>query len=154
VIHATYEQARLLETHLTGPRYLYHTSGDKAAIYRQYRESDPGLGKVLVASGMYEGIDLAGDLGEWQCITKVPWPSLGNPAIRYLAEQDPDWFNWETLRTVIQACGRVCRTPTDYGVTYILDGTFYRLAEDSLHQFPAWYLDGLLAGDQLVESDQ
>lgn len=150
VIHATYQMAAQLYKHL-GPngRYIFHTKHNKAEQYQAFRESTPEEGKVLVACGMYEGMDLPEDLGRWQVIAKVPWPSLGNPAIRYLADRDPDWYSWEIWRIVMQACGRICRTPTDFGVTYILDSSFWRLYNKASHLIPEWYRDGLRAGGSI-----
>jgi Rad3-related DNA helicase len=125
VIHATYEQARILRQHLHGDQYMFHTAEDKTEKYEQFRRAEPGT--VLVASGLYEGVSLDYDVARWQCVTKVPWQSLGSPAVKYMARKDSTWYNWNTLRTLIQACGRVTRTPTDYGVTYILDRSALRL---------------------------
>ena len=94
---------------------------------------------MLVASGMYEGLDLVDDTARWQVVSKIPWPSLADPAMKWRANEDPDFYNWETLRQVIQACGRVCRGPDDYGVTYILDSTWNRLEREAAHLFPDWF---------------
>lgn len=145
IIHATYQMAALLRKHLGhDSRYIFHTAQDKKEKYQLFTRSKKEEGKILVASGMYEGIDLPEDLGRWQVILKIPWMSLGNPAIKYLAETDPEWYNWETLRTVIQACGRICRTPKDYGVTYILDGSFDKLYNNAEHMMPNWYKEALI----------
>ena len=144
VIHATYQLAQLLRSHLSHDiRFMFHSRDDKSDVYKKFRESAPSEAKILVASGMYEGIDLPEDLGRWQVIAKIPWPSLGSPAIQHQAEKDPDWYTWETLKTTIQACGRICRTPEDYGVTYILDQSFERLMRDGHHMMPQWFLDGI-----------
>lgn len=140
LIHATYAQARILRDHLTSPRFIFHDSTSKAAAYMHFREAPPDSGAVLVASGMYEGLDLPEDYGRFQVITKIPWKSLGDPAVRYLADQDPEWYHWETWKTVLQASGRICRTPEDYGVTYILDGAFERLP---LELAPSWWKEAL-----------
>jgi Rad3-related DNA helicase len=97
---------------------------------------------------MYEGVDLPYDKARWQAICKVPWKSLGDPAIRYQSEQNPEWYSWEALKYLIQACGRVVRAPDDYGTTYILDSTFQRLYNDGKHLAPQWWLDGLVMGDE------
>ena len=47
----------------------------------------------------------------------------------------PDWnpkfgqqvYDADALNTVVQATGRAVRTPTDQGVTYVLDGNFWSL---------------------------
>lgn len=143
VIHATYQMAEILRNHLRGDRYIFHTTDNKRDAFERFTSSAPSSGMVLVASGMYEGIDLVGDLARWQIIAKVPWKSLGDPAIRYKAEQDEDWYRWQTLKDLIQACGRVCRTPTDYGVTYLFDESGYRLLKEGEHLLPQWFREAL-----------
>lgn len=150
VIHASYQLASLLRNHLHGDRYLFHTRENKNNVYNSFRESPASSGTVLVASGMYEGVDLPQDLGRWQVIAKVPWESLGSPAVRYMSERDPEWYSWNTIRTLIQACGRICRTPTDEGITLILDTSVGKLFKDWDHLLPAWYKDGLLEGEKLL----
>lgn len=144
VIHATYQLSRLLRSQLSSDRFLFHTRENKREQYNEFRNSDPSLGRILVASGMYEGIDLPEDLGRWQVIAKIPWSSLANPAIKHLSELDPDWYLWETLKTTIQACGRICRTPEDFGVTYVLDSSFRRLLRDGEHMLPEWFTDAVV----------
>lgn len=151
LVHATYQMARLLRTHLgDDPRFLFHDSGSKREVYEKFRAASPESGTVLVGSGLYEGVDLPQDLGRWQVIAKVPWQSLGSPAVKYQAEQDPEGFAWETVKTLIQACGRICRTPTDYGVTLVLDSTVDKLLLEYRHLFPAWWLDALEEGRKLL----
>ena len=95
---------------------------------------------------MYEGIDLPEDLGRWQIIVRTPWKSLADPAIRHKAGLDPEWFHWESLKDLIQACGRICRTPTDFGATYILDAAAQRLIDGAPGLIPHWFRDALDAG--------
>lgn len=144
VIHATYQMASILAQHLHGPRYLFHNRENKKQQYKLFRDSRPSDGRILVACGMYEGIDLPEDMGRWQIISKIPWQSLGSPAVRHLAEKDPEWYIWETVKTVIQACGRICRTPDDFGVTYIPDSSFWRMYNDARDLIPQWFRDGIV----------
>lgn len=148
IIHATYQSAGLLREHLSDRRFIFHTKEDKAEKYEQFRNSPTADGRILVASGMYEGIDLPDDLGRWQVIIKTPFKSLGDPAIAYRAEKDPDWYNWATLRDLIQACGRICRNENDFGVTYCLDATTGRLLDEANHLVPQWFRDALEAGNE------
>ena len=152
VIHCTYEMANLLKSHNISNRLIFHDKFNKGTKYQEFLKSDPKEGKVLVASGLYEGIDLPGDLGRWQIIAKVPWLSLADKAVAYKAETDPSWYVWSTLKDLIQACGRVCRGPTDVGVTYIVDGTFKTLY-DKAKKFdlvPTWFQDALVATEKDV----
>lgn len=143
VIHATYQMATLLSTRLTGDRYLFHDRHNKQQQYKLFRESTAESGRILIACGMYEGIDLPEDLGRWQVISKIPWGSLANPAIVHMTEKDPESYLWETIKTTIQACGRICRTPTDFGITYILDKSFRRIVEEGSYMLPEWFTDAI-----------
>ena len=122
---------------------MFHTNETKGEVYKQFREATEP--KILVASGMYEGIDLPEDLGRWQVISKIPWPSLGNPAIKYKMERDEEWYYWETAKIVIQACGRICRSETDRGISYILDSTWQRLYINCqrLELLPKWFTESI-----------
>lgn len=144
VIHVTYQMANLLSAHLTHPRYMLHDRTNKTSIYQEYRDSPASEGRVLVASGMYEGIDLPEDLGRWQVIAKAPWKSLGDPAIAYKAKHDEDWYQWQTLKDVIQASGRICRTPDDYGVTYLLDSSITNLLHTAERLVPEWFREAIV----------
>ena len=145
VIHVTYQMARLLTKYLTGPRYLFHDRANKKEQYELFRSSPPESGRILVACGMSEGIDLPEDLGRWQVVAKIPWGNLGNPAVRHMMEKDEDSYYWDTARTLIQTCGRICRTVGDYGVTYVTDSTFDRLYFGNEWQFPEWWKEALLS---------
>jgi Rad3-related DNA helicase len=140
-IHAPYSLAKELEKHLGGhERFMFHTNQNKAQTFREFQETE---GKIMVASGMYEGIDLAGDAARWQVITKVPWPNLMEPAMQYLAKQDPEAYANEAARLVVQGYGRVCRSPTDYGKTIIVDRSFDRLFNNYAELFPGWFKDAV-----------
>lgn len=141
LVHATYKQAELMSKHLKSRRFIFHTSENKQDMYQKFLDSKPEEGRILVASGMYEGLDLPEDLGRWQVLAKVPWPSLMDPSTAHQAKKDQEWYQWQTLKDVIQACGRICRTPTDFGVSYILDGSFERLSKSELT--PQWFKDAL-----------
>jgi Rad3-related DNA helicase len=139
VIHCTYSIARHLKQHLDDPRIMWHNQADKTEVYQEFLDSDPSEGRVLVASGMYEGLDLSYDLARWQCICKVPYVSLAEPVIKARLRERPESYAWWAIRSIVQATGRVCRTPTDYGCTYMLDANFIRLYRDNEHQFPDWF---------------
>ena len=127
-------------------RLITHRKWDRSAQLARFLSTDSHKDAIFVACGLQEGVDLAGDKARWQVVAKVPWPSLGEPAWKWLAESDPERYEWEALRLVLQASGRVSRGPEDYGVTYVLDRSFNRLPAE---QMPGWFLEGLQAGEQL-----
>jgi Rad3-related DNA helicase len=145
IVHVTYSVAVKLQQYISNPRILFHDQENKSEIYNLWRESDPKEGLVLIGAGMSEGLDLAGPDYTWQIISKIPYPSLEDPAIRYLAENNPKTYAWDTLRVLCQSYGRICRTPDDYGVTYILDKQFESLLKRGQEYgiTPNWFYEAL-----------
>lgn len=142
LIHATYAQAELLRAALGGhERLRFHTRENKKQVYQEFRDGTEG--QVLVASGLYEGVDLPDDLGRWQVLSKVPWPNKGEPAIAYASDIDPNWYTWSTAKQVLQACGRICRHPEDRGDTYIIDSTFKNLYSGNQEYWPKWWRESV-----------
>jgi Rad3-related DNA helicase len=144
VIHLTYGLATKLRNYmrsngLDAPNYLWHDKNTRGEVYERFLSSPPGT--VLFACGLYEGIDLKNDLARWQALCKIPWPSLADAAISHKAATDEEWYANQTLKTVMQFAGRVCRTPTDYGTSYILDTSWERLRKSASHLMPRWFTD-------------
>ena len=146
LIHATYAQAKIFKKFWEGnDRFLFHDRDNVRTRFSEFIASSPDSGRIFVASGLYEGIDLADDLARWQVVSKVPWPNLGDPATKYKAEQDESWFCWQAAKNVLQACGRVCRSESDRGDTIIMDGSFDRLVK-LMYKYnltPGWWKDAL-----------
>jgi Rad3-related DNA helicase len=70
---------------------------------------------------------------------------LADPLNKYFSQEDPEVYNAEVIRGVVQQSGRICRTPTDIGTTYILDASFqslyWRCRKSGL--FPDYFLEAL-----------
>jgi len=141
LIHATYSQAKELKKHLPSARFLHHNRYDKKQVFNTYINSPDPV--ILIASGMYEGIDLPYDKGRWQCIAKVPYLNLGEPSVKYKSQSEPDWYQWQAVKTLLQASGRICRGPDDYGVTYMLDANFNKLYQRTADMWPEWFKESV-----------
>jgi Rad3-related DNA helicase len=145
LIHCTYEISRYLYAHLgeMSGRIMYHTPETRTETVAAFKNSPIHEGRILVGCGLEEGLDLPGDHGRWQVIAKVPWPSLDEPAIRWMSQEQPELYIWQTVKKVLQASGRIVRGVDDRGTTYILDSTFERLYTEGLQWFPQWWRDAL-----------
>lgn len=152
VIHLTYSLAKTLRERQDIPgdlreRLLFHTKETKDKIYQSFRESSEA--KILVASGMYEGIDLPYDLARWQVVGKIPWGNLGDPLTKYQVDNDPDGYAWEAMKKLIQATGRTTRAEDDFSRVWITDSTFLQLWKQHHLMFPRWFRDGVrVVGDE------
>ena len=140
IIHTTYRLAEMFKPHLKDKRFVWHDKESKHEAYNTFLVSKD---QVLIACGMSEGIDLVGEGFEWQAITKIQYPNLGEPINKYIANKYSSWYNWDTAQVILQQYGRICRTPTDKGITYILDGAFRRFYNQNSNLFPKYFKDAI-----------
>lgn len=99
---------------------------------------------VLLSPSMTEGFNLVEDLARFQILAKVPYPYLGDKQVAAKRDRDPEWYAMQTVMTVIQACGRIVRSDTDTGTTYILDSDFQMLWDKHGGFFPQWFQDAFV----------
>lgn len=141
VVHITYGLISKFKKYLKDDRFLWHNEEDKELVYKEFVESKEP--KILMACGMSEGIDLVGAEFEWQIIAKVMFPSLKDELQKYFLTNRPEIYTIETARCTIQQYGRICRTPTDYGATYILDSNFRNFYYKNYRLFPVYFQEAL-----------
>ena len=142
LVHATYNISKKLRPLLEhDDRFMFHTNiqSNKKSVYDEFCDSDPSEGKILIGSGMSAGIDLKDDLARWQILLKCPYPSLANPAMRWLMKNEPSKYSWMTSKEILQSCGRVSRGPEDYGITYMLDSSFENWYISNKETLPKWF---------------
>ncbi|AWB28134.1 ATP-dependent DNA helicase [Halococcoides cellulosivorans] len=119
-------------------RIRAHGRSDRDAQLATWkRETRP---EVFLSVKMEEALDLEGDLARWQVLCKAPYPNVGDPRVERRLENDRwDWYYRTALRTVIQACGRIVRSPTDYGATYLADRSLLDLFDRARSAMPEWF---------------
>ncbi|QZI90487.1 hypothetical protein MYOV003v1_p0163 [Vibrio phage 207E48.1] len=144
LIHtASYALAEYIKENSAYDRYIYigRNRNETMKMIEDCRARGQGL--VVASPSMIEGYDLKGDLGRWQAIAKIPFGFLGDPLIKYVADNDNGSYFRNAVLSVVQASGRVVRGVDDYGVTYILDGSFDTLLNRSSDYFAQWYKDAI-----------
>ena len=149
LIHChSYKLGKAIHEHLMctphGVRILFPPEAkNRAELFHRHRNTTEPT--VLLSPSMTEGFSLDDELARFQIIAKMPYPYLGDRQIAAKKELDPDWYLLQTIMTIIQACGRIVRSDTDFGETYILDRDFTRLYnDDNLHFFPRWFVDSFV----------
>lgn len=121
-----------------GDRIVIHDREDRDAALAAWQERTDA--SAFLSVKMEEALDLAGDLARFQVICKAPYPNVGDPAVsRRLADDQWAWYYRRTLRTLIQACGRVVRSRDDFGATYIVDQSVLDVFERSRGAMPHWF---------------
>ena len=96
-----------------------------------------------MACGLTEGLDVKDELGRWQIILKLPFLNLSDVAVAAKLQLRPKWYQWQCVKDIEQAVGRICRTPTDYGETIIIDSAFGNLFRNSGDLFSASFKEAL-----------
>jgi Rad3-related DNA helicase len=142
IIHShTYKIGKAIYEHmLQGPHrdrviFATHANARNAALAKHINSDKPC---ILISPSMSEGFSFDDDLARWQILAKCPYINLGDPQVMAKKEQDPDWYVLQTVSTLLQSLGRIVRSDTDYGSSYILDSDFERLFDKNRHFFPKW----------------
>lgn len=123
IIHtSSYKVQKYLQETLFDDRLIFPDArGREAALEEHIRRKDAS---VLVSPSMTEGVDGKHDLVRFQVICKIPYPSLGDRRTHILANRDWGWYNYQTLKTIIQSVGRGVRAEDDWCHTFVLDAGF------------------------------
>jgi Rad3-related DNA helicase len=142
VFVSSYAQANELIRQVNSPRLITHlNSKDKAEMMELHKSSKDTF---LVSPSSHEGLDLKGDLSTVQVILKMPFMSLGSYSIKRRCELYPEWYNYQTALTLVQASGRSIRSDTDKAVTYILDSNFQWWSKKWSKFLPPYWLNSII----------
>lgn len=143
IIHTTnFRVAHHLRDSLRDPRLLVHGSEDRDEVLRRHHDSPEPT--VLVSPSMTEGISLDDDLSRFQIIAKLPYPNLGDRALKKRCDRDPWYYDYLTTRSFVQAVGRSVRNEKDWAVTYVLDGCFEAFLRKNKRILPQYILDAMV----------
>ena len=138
IVHTgSYENARIfynsMPNEIKKRLLLYGDSRQKEVVMNEFKES---TNKVLVGPTLTEGIDLPNDLCRFIILMKVPYPNITGKLVKKKIELFPLWYNSTTSNAIIQGIGRGVRSDTDWCRTYILDGCFSLLYQQTKDQYP------------------
>jgi len=143
IIHtSSFKVANYIKENLKDKRLLFHTSEDKIEIYKQHILSDSPT--ILVSPSMGEGVDLLDDLSRFQIIVKIPFASLGDEYVKTKMTRVKGWYDWLTVKSIIQSSGRSVRDKNDWSITYILDSDWSYFYYRTSKFFPKWYKESII----------
>lgn len=118
--------------------FIHEGNLDATEAIEQWQDGDKDL---ICSPSMMEGIDLKGDLGRYNILMKVPYPSHDSWTSYLLEETDYGWndyFDRAAIR-VAQAYGRTTRSKDDYSDFYVLDKDYKKLKKRA--KLPEWMLE-------------
>lgn len=95
-------------------KLAYQDSGSREGMLERWLDSPNG---ILLAPSFDRGIDLYDDRCRVQIIAKAPFPYLGDKQVskRMHSPGGQLWYTVETIRSIVQATGRVMRSEDDWG---------------------------------------
>ncbi|MFW5935521.1 MAG: helicase C-terminal domain-containing protein [Halolamina sp.] len=128
---------RLAELGVAG-RVRVHDRENRDAQLETWKASDDP--ELFLSVKMEEALNLEGDLCRWQVLCKAPYLNTKDSRVEQRLEDGQwAWYYRAALRTVIQACGRVVRSPEDYGATYLADDSLLELFDRASTDIPDWF---------------
>lgn len=142
IIHTTnYEIVEWLKQNIDNDRLIYHDSETKEDAILKHFKNDSNT--VLVSPSMTTGLDLKDDLARFQIILKIPYPNISSQKVKARMNSNKKWFNLETTMTLLQSYGRIVRNVEDSGDTYILDGSFSSVIQQSFNILPKYFTEAI-----------
>lgn len=111
---------------------LYDDTKGKTEAIEYFKYCDD---KVLVGPSLIEGLSFDDDLCRFQIIMKVPYPSLSDKFVKAKKDINPKWYSNTTAISILQGVGRGVRNEHDWCVTFIFDGCYSYLMQNSYNMF-------------------
>ena len=117
---------------------IYSGTEEKRAFLEMIKSSKD---KIIIEPSLLEGLDMKDDFGRFQIFAKVPYLSLGDKFVKTKMEINPGWYRWKAIINIQQGTGRIVRNETDWGITYILDGSLSDLIHNNRKSFPKEFMN-------------
>jgi|WetSurMetagenome_2_1015567.scaffolds.fasta_scaffold31866_2 Rad3-related DNA helicase len=94
---------------------------------------------VLCSPSFSMGWDFAGRAAEYQIIAKIPIPDTRSKVMQARLDKDRGYGDYLAAQELVQACGRIVRSPDDRGETVIVDDSWQWFGYKAREHFPRWF---------------
>lgn len=143
IIHtSSFKVARYLKENIKSKRLLVQEEGNRELILEKHiRDKKP---TVLVSPSMTEGVDLKDNLSRFQIFAKMPYPNLGDRALKKRMARLKGYYDYLTMRSFVQAIGRSVRHENDSAVTYVLDSCAVAFLRKNKKILPAYIEEAIV----------
>ena len=146
MIHtASYKRANKISDLAFAPVDVPKSAKEAISILKRGNTDRNGnVSHAIVASpSIMAGVDGKDDICRINVIAKMPFPSFGDPRIRYISSKKPYLISQQVVRHIVQAAGRATRHEEDFSYTYIIDGMFDKLFKENKAMFPKWFTESI-----------
>ena len=142
VIHTSSNaQAWFIKKQLNSNRVWVAQGQSREATIKSYEDSNYPI--TLIGAGLKDGVDFKGDKCRYQILFKVPFPSLGSQQVTIRRKNDPVWYAYQTVMSLMQSYGRGIRDVDDYCKYYVLDEDFERIIHEYDYLFNEYFLEAI-----------
>lgn len=143
LIHApSYYAAQEIVVGMKNPRLVTHDKNNLiATLDAFYRDPRP---QVLVSPVCQQGVDFKDDRARFQIITRVPYLNTSDEFASFKVENDFQWYNYQALVVFGQQVGRVNRSESDFGATFLLDSRFNSFISKNSRKLPKWLTEAII----------
>lgn len=118
-------------------RLISHSKKGAMTVINKFKaEKSP---KILVSPSIMTGYDFPGDTARWQVIGKIPYPNTSDPVVKARCTQDDDYAPYSAMQSLVQSCGRIVRSRTDWGESFIIDDNIMWFWKRYKHFAPEWF---------------
>lgn len=134
IIHCTtyLMQNKIYENSRYRGRLIVHDSFNREEKLAQHSTGAQN-NCVILSPSMTEGVDLKGELSEFQVLMKYPYPNITDPVMQKRKIIDPWYVDFMISMTVIQEIGRSIRGHDDKADTWVIDNRFSQLSFKNPH---------------------
>jgi Rad3-related DNA helicase len=139
IVHTpSYALAEQFQAQSKYGRYMHLNRAGESATDAADRFRASAAPSVLVSPSFSTGWDFPDEACEWQVIPKLPFADLTDPVVAARRESDPQWYDYECMQKLVQACGRGTRHDKDKCVTMITDDAVQRFRNYAREHAPRW----------------
>jgi len=144
IIHTvSYDIAKYIIENVNTDRFVMPRGKTRDAEINRFKSSYRD-DLVLISPSLTEGISLDDDLSRFTVVCKLPYGNLGDPWIKKRMGISQQWYNNQTIQTLVQMTGRSVRSKDDEAITYILDKSFSWFYRQNQSKFPDWWKTSLV----------
>ena len=143
LIHApSYYAAYQLERALASDRVITHEAGDFLTKLASFFSSK-GNG-VFISPVCQQGVDFKEDRARFQIVLRVPYPNTSSQFVKDKLANHYAWYNYQALVVLGQQLGRVNRSESDFGATFLIDERFNSFISKNKKYLPKWVTDAVI----------
>jgi len=131
----------ILERSRFAPNMLVNERGEAPSeMIELFRRAVPGT--ELVSPSIGTGYDFPGPDCEWQFVCKIPFPDGRSKIVQARQQDDPEYGPYIAMQKLVQMFGRIMRSKSDRGESFICDEhlswfrpKYAHLAPNNFHAF-------------------